>query len=271
MATLEPITATRSRAWPFLLRAACWALLVAATAVLLLLALRRLVGGPSAPLTGPLLVFTGVVAALAALVWRALWQKTEPEPQSGWRGHLYRFLPAVALALLAIALSRSGTHPLALVVFWGVLIGEEVWAGTWATRWRRGGEADEAPAPSAPPGDSLEDASEADESDEEEQPLLPEGVSQQITRMATDEGERLACALRGTFAAGQQTETLHVAFCPPLATRPTAACQQLDGPPCDVKVAECETYGARLELKRRGPTTLADEVILLLEVTAPRE
>lgn len=106
------------------------------------------------------------------------------------------------------------------------------------------------------------------EGDEEEEALLPPGVSQQITRTADAAGETLDCLLRVTFVVGEQTQAVHVAFCPPLCFAPTATCQPLDGAACEVKVTSVETFGARLEVKRRGGLALADEAIVQLRVVA---
>lgn len=224
--------------------------------VLLLLVARRLTGNFS-PLPGVMLVLIGAVAALAAIAWRKLCRWSAGE--GSWPSQTERGLPAICLALLAIGLSIHGTPPLSLMLFWLVLVAEEVWTG-----WPR--PASPPPHVVAPQMATITTESNIAEEEEEEAPLLPADVSQQMTRVVEGDQELLICLLRATFAAGQQHETLHVAFCPPLLNAPTATCEQLDGPPCEVKLAAVEVYGARLELKRRGPLALADEVILKLQV-----
>jgi hypothetical protein len=246
MSSLETITATRTRAWPLLLlRVALRTATVVVFLVALMIAARRLAGHFES-LPALVLVLTGLVFVIGAVLWRQLWRTYEGEGR--WQDAVARYAPAVTFALLAIGLSTSGTHPLPLVVFWLALIGEEVWAGMPRPRAV-------APARSA----SVEEESEA---------RLPPGVSQQITRSVEAGSERLDCLLRAALAAGQQHETLHVAFCPPLLWPPTATCEQLSGAASEVKIAAIETYGARLEIKRRGPFTLADEALFALRVVS---
>jgi hypothetical protein len=100
---------------------------------------------------------------------------------------------------------------------------------------------------------------------------LPAGVSQQMTRTAEGGVETLIVLLRVSFASGQQTETVHVAFCPPLVGVATAKYERLRGVECEVKITSLETYGARLELKRRGALQLTGETVLKLTVTSSDE
>lgn len=99
-------------------------------------------------------------------------------------------------------------------------------------------------------------------------------VLQQLTRRRLAGGaEELAGWLRVPFAAGQRTENVHVAFCPPFATAPQLAAAQLDGPEARVKTAQLLPYGVRLDLKLLTPAEQCATV--LLEFTArtapPRE
>jgi hypothetical protein len=151
------------------------------------------------------------------------------------------------LALLAVSLSIPGTHPLALLLFWMCIVGEEVWSGL-ARR----------------PAVTLTRSVSAADDD------FPPGVSQQLTRATADGVESITARLRVSFASGQQNETVHVAFCPPLDAQPTATCKPLRGAACEIKIAEVATYGARLELKRRGELPAAAEVVVELSVQAAR-
>lgn len=216
--------------------------------VALLLLLRR-VAGELSPLPGAILVLVGLLAAMFAVVWRVAWRALEVTGpnETDWRQRVAKFGPPIVLAMLLAALSMSGTHWPALGLFWLMLIGEEVFAGWWLFRRLT----------VRPPL-----AIEPEETAEEEPPLLPPGVSQQITRRTESGREVLNCLVRANFAIGEQHVALHLAFCPPLCSTPTAEHEQLDGPPCDIKLTESATYGARLELKRRSPLALADEVLL---------
>ena len=64
-----------------------------------------------------------------------------------------------------------------------------------------------------------------------------------------DAGDTCYGWLRATFEAGQRTESIHVAFCPPFLQTPKMHVEQLDGPTTRIKVAQLLPYGARLELR----------------------
>jgi hypothetical protein len=241
-------------AWPLLWgRAGLITVSVLAPLVALLLLARRLTGQLS-PLPGAGLIIVGVIAALAAIAWRLAWRWGASDAQS-WQARLATYAPATVLVILLAALSIRGTPGWALGIFWLTLIGEELFAGWWFS-------------PAAGARRSVVEHEEVETStceEEESASLLPAGVTQQITRVQQDHREVLTCLLRATFEINQQHAALHIAFCPPLATTPTAILHQLDGPPCDARLTDSATYGARLELKRRGPLTLADEVLLSVE------
>lgn len=212
-----------------------------------LFVIRRL-SGELQPLSPASLLLAGVVLATLAFLLRK-WLS----PLQG------RFLPTLTLVLFAIALSIPGTAWWALVGFWFLLVGEEVWSG-WPAR----------AAVSPVITDPLPLASDNEEAArEDESGLLSPEVSQQITRGRTAAGdETLTCLSRVPFASGEQTHLLHIAFCPPLEGELSARHELLEGAPCECKIAALESFGARLEIKRRGPLTLADEALVLLNVVA---
>ncbi|MFI4875707.1 MAG: hypothetical protein ACIALR_10230 [Blastopirellula sp. JB062] len=94
-------------------------------------------------------------------------------------------------------------------------------------------------------------------------------VSQQLTRAKEATTEVVYGYLRADFAAGHRHQTLHVAFCPPLAGIPEVEICQVEGPEVSVKVAEVEAHGARVELRRSGPHD--DSTTVLLELHAAAE
>lgn len=258
MTSLHTITATRSSAWPFLLgRIALRTATVLVPLLVLLLLVRRLAGELQA-LPGVLLVVIGGVAVVATCLWRRAWRHLEGATRGG--EILATYLPPATLALMAVALSIGGTHPLALISFWAILVGEEVWFGIQrehrSTRGMLPVNANSGPLTSGA------------EDEQEIAALLPVGVSQQITRTADAQGEQLECVLRVNFTSGEQTQTVHVAFCPPLLFAPLATAEHLDGAACEVKVTAAELFGARLEVKRRGALALEDEAIIALHVVA---
>jgi hypothetical protein len=220
---------------------------VATPVVLTLLLVRRL-AGELQPLPAGFLVCVGLAAAALALAWRIAWQRwSSPSVLSA---RLAVWWPPAVLALLAMGLSIPGSHPLALVLFWAMLIGEEVYAGLA----RRSPSSQIPIARETSPAPAVMDQ-------------LPSGVSQQITRNTADGVETLTAILRVSFAAAQQTEIVHVSFCPPLPDQPTATAEQLAGAGCEVKIS-AETYGARLEVKRRGSLQTPAEAIIKLTATA---
>ena len=67
----------------------------------------------------------------------------------------------------------------------------------------------------------------------------PEGVVQQLTRSRAANGtEEISGWLRTSFAAGQRTASVHVAFCPPLGATPELSVEQIDGPEARIKTAQ---------------------------------
>lgn len=253
------MTATRTRAWPLLLSRMALRSATAMVALLVVFLVIRRLSGQFEALPGAGLILVAVLAAIVAIGWRHTWRILEGEHSPAQM--MGRFLPPVVLLLLAVAFSIPGTHPLGLLLFWAVLVGEEVWhmARVPRTLVTEGSSATVS-APVATIVDEEEVENEVD--------LLPPGATQQMTRSVEAGIETLECLLRVSFVAGQQNETLHVAFCPPLLNAPTGSCEALAGAPCEVKVAALETYGARIEVKRSGTTSLEDEAIVALHATS---
>ncbi|HIN94037.1 MAG TPA: hypothetical protein EYN03_00195 [Planctomycetes bacterium] len=84
-----------------------------------------------------------------------------------------------------------------------------------------------------------------------ESPDVPAAeLIQQMTRtVQTNGGELILVSTQAKFEIGQRTETVHLAFCPPLEQLPAIECNQIDGPPCRIKTAESQIYGARFEIR----------------------
>ena len=86
---------------------------------------------------------------------------------------------------------------------------------------------------------------------------------QQLTRsQAPDGSEQLWGWLRTSFAAGQRTASIHVAFCPPFVKTPQLTVEQLDGPPTRIKEAQLLPHGTRLDLKLAAAAEKTDSVLL---------
>ena len=216
---------------------------------------RRLLGELQ-PLTPTSLLVAGVMMVTLATAWRLGWtRRAYYRPWHLWLGWLG---PMAMLLCGAMALSVPGSSGWALLALWSLIVGVE--AGTAHLYWRSLRQRNIAVARPL-------DHWEVDEVDEEEPATaLPPGISQQLTRQVTEGVEALTCLLRVTFAVGEQTHTVHVAFCPPLEGELTAHCAQIDGAASEIKITLVETFGARLDVKRRGPLSLSDEAVVLLEV-----
>lgn len=94
-------------------------------------------------------------------------------------------------------------------------------------------------------------------------------VSQQLTRAHEATTEVVYGYLRADFAVGERHQTLHVAFCPPLAGVPEVEICQVEGPEVAVKTTLVEAHGARVELRRSG--SLDEEISVVLEINAAAE
>ncbi|MGY8767562.1 MAG: hypothetical protein ACKVH8_03880 [Pirellulales bacterium] len=101
-----------------------------------------------------------------------------------------------------------------------------------------------------------------DEPSEPAPHILPQNVTQQLTRAVEDGTEVLHGQVRAEFAADQRHESIHVAFCPPLDDIPEVELMQLEGPEVSVKPAVVQPHGARFDLQRSGDSTQAESVVM---------
>jgi hypothetical protein len=147
---------------------------------------------------------------------------------------------SAAVVLCGVSLSWSGGGWSAVLPFWAVLAGEELWG------WRRWA----ASRQGSPRGMKVE--------------CPPaENVWQQFTLSRDEDGTaRLAGWLRVPLAAGQRTGAVHVAFCPPFRETPEVAWEQTDGPEARIRAAQVLPYGARLDLKLAAAAEESGSVVL---------
>lgn len=218
---------------------------------------RRLLGELQ-PLTATTLLVAGVMLVTLTTAWRLVWQGIQRTHNRQWHFWLGWLGPMAVIICSALAVSVPGSSGWALLALWSLIVGVE--AGTANLYWRSLRQRNIAVAR---PLNHLE-VEEVNE--EEPATALPPGISQQLTRQVTEGVETLTCLLRVMFAVGEQTHTVHVAFCPPLEGELTSHCAQVDGAASEIKVTLVETFGARLDVKRRGPLSLSDEAVVLLEV-----
>jgi hypothetical protein len=259
------------------LRSAVAALLAVAA---IFVAARRLAGALETPLGGFQLLAAAIVLAGLAGVAHAPLQKG--------RFHAGCVLISLAILVIGASLSRSGSNLVALLGFWVVVVGEELWAWRSLLPARRAisprlpavpgrmgegqgvsisplplgeGQGVRAVLPLAPPhaptpadGDSIE----------EFEPVAPAAdVLQQLTLRTTAEGgQELSGWLRLWLAKGQRTGSLHVAFCPSFDELPQVQAEAVSGPGCRIKAAQVLPYGARLDVKLDEPAA-EDESVLV--------
>jgi hypothetical protein len=250
-------------------------LLVAAVA----LAWRRLAGALESPLSWQALLLIGFLLCAAAAAVRAAWHsasapRQEPSPsrrtpRCPTRGDVVAagLLTASLLAVGGVV-SVPGTPPLGLILFWGILAGEELWAWVprawlaWPLAPRRnpadsaGASAHRSSARGSPAGLAV-DWSEMTSGDV---------VQQQVRSRAADGTEVLRGWLRVPLAAGQRSASVHVAFCPPFPRTPRVEVEQREGPAARIKSVQSLPHGARFDLKLAQPSETAG--FLLLEFSA---
>ena len=231
----------------------------AMSAILAIVLVVRRLAGQWQPLPALTLLGAGVVLVILAQLWRMGWQANATVSGSTWHPWLGRIAPGMVLFLCAVSFSIPGTSLWALVLFWLLLVGAESFGARKYLQQRNRHE-----VATLSPNDGATD--EEEETEQESGELLPTGVSQQFTRHISAGVETVTCLIRVPFAVGEQTHTVHVAFCPPLAGELISRCEHVDGAACETKISLVESFGARLDVKRRGPLTLEDEAVVLLEV-----
>jgi hypothetical protein len=221
--------------------------------------LRRLTGGLLTPLSGLALLLVGVLLVSLASVLRAPWLASRGLHVSGGRApRVARALglsaPFPALVLFALALSSPNAATWSVVLLWLIVAAHEL---GWAALWRRGQVHELWPRPGrqrtrsgAARNGGAESAPAAQTSVGATDEQLPAAVTQQIVRSTDAEGvDDIHGTLRAQFAAAERTQSLHVAFCPPLSETPTMQCEQVDGPPARLTIAEVQSYGARIDMR----------------------
>lgn len=107
---------------------------------------------------------------------------------------------------------------------------------------------------------------ESAELESEEGERGPIGMRQQVTRGVDPEsGEYVYGLLRAEFPPGSRSESLHVAFCPPLPVLLSLDVRQVDGPAASVTLGQCETFGARIDVRLHRASGERQEVLVQFE------
>ncbi len=199
---------------------------------------------------GGLVALGGLLAVLFAWFHGTHWQRFANH-RIHPAGYVEWMLPLLLTTLVTLSVGRvPGSSRTALFAMWGFLGTSEV---TWLLALlitRRGQRSPgQISSPTVPSQPVLSDPEEPDVADTVMD--IPSGaLTQQMTRSLQEDGSELIfAATQADFETGQRTQTVHLAFCPPLQQAPSMECNQLDGPPCRIKVAESQIYGARFEVR----------------------
>ena len=229
-----------------------------------LVLMRRLGGAFNQPLGGTALVAVALCIAAAVFCFRQLSEVARHDPaEDNPRGWIFRYLlPTVGAIALLVALSIPGSSILGLLCAWSIVIGADVgqWLDFLGPQLRRDSAAS---PPRHPAVEPLVDSSEL-EFDEEE-PEVPAGLVQQITRVVEGPSESIHALVRASVAPQDRLAIMHLAFCPPLHARPELTAHALDAADADVKITQAETFGVRLEVRlaatAESPRELLVEII----------
>jgi hypothetical protein len=148
-------------------------------------------------------------------------------------------VPGFSAILLLAALTLPGTPALGVATAWFLLVGEE--AASWLLRSRTPQRARPAVV---------------------EESEIPAGLVQQLTRVREADRESVHALVTAEFAPRDLLAVVHLAFCPPLASRPTLTAHAFDGEVTDVRIAQAETFGARIEIRRPRVTQQPQSVVV---------
>jgi hypothetical protein len=213
--------------------AAVWlAFVLLAVGLALFLTCRRLAGVLLSPLAGEAIVaFAAGLETVAIALRHAANQHLRSVPRNEY-SVLVRLLPGTAAVMMLAALTLPGTPAWGLATAWLLVIGGE------ATSWflHRPRTARRRQAESEAPIAALE-------------PEIPDGLVQRMTRIRRGDRESLHALLQAEVAANDRAAVVHVAFCPPLPARPELTAHALDSDDADVRIAQVETFGARIEIR----------------------
>jgi len=261
-------------------RAVWTATLVALVLLCTLLVLRRLEGQFRQPLSPLALVAVALLGTVVVGALRLSWPHRPAARRHRSEISQRLFAPAGCLMLLAVSVSLPDSHPAALAAFWMIVLVAE--SGWWyaglrgrislspqiGTLWQRvtTRRAMALPAAFQRLGQHRPTEVEVTEEEDEELESLPAEVTQRLTRLRVgDDGELVFGLVRAGFDAGERSQNIHLAFCPPLEGSPALTVQQVAGPAVTIKTAVAESYGARLELKLTAKPAQLETVVIRFE------
>jgi hypothetical protein len=249
-----------STALPSLIRDSAAAILTALLlfAAAFLLA-RRWAGGLSEHLAALTLIGVGGVAVITAEVIRSLNQRVRSAGQTTLSPPRFWF-PFAALPVLAYAVSVPGSSFFGLSMLWLMIVGEEV--RLWRNRKTTRPFLTSSRSTIAAPKINLDDRRSSVEPSPPADWHNPAIAQQLVYRRTADNIAAVEGWLRASFAAGQRTAIVHVAFCPPFAGVPRVEAEPLDGTACEIRPTLVLPWGVRWECKLSDPATATTSVVL---------
>lgn len=244
----------------------------ALAAVAVVLVARRIGGSFVQPLGGGAFftaaAVTGTVAAVVRWTWwrggrcDAAWALGQREPFQ-----LLAFaLPGAAAIVLLGAITIAGTPGSAVMLAWFGLVAAEAGAWSVVARQMRGWDIHRATGRETRPTATGRGTRPAVR--ELEDLELPSGLVQQLSRVRENGSESVHAVLRADVREGERLAIAHVAFCPPLDGPPQLAAHALDGDDAEVRIAQAETFGARLEIRLPAAAPAPRSVVVELVGTA---
>ncbi|MCH7729663.1 MAG: hypothetical protein IH991_24800 [Planctomycetes bacterium] len=197
----------------------------------------------------------GLVSLL--LLSRAAWAQSITGHRTKPADAVFHLLPPVTAWLVVFSISQPGTVlAICFQIAFSLLVVEAIWALIAKGQLAQLHEQTAL---------NTESSSERSQS-LARQPspnLFSQRASQLLTReRSEDSSECVTGMLRASFLPGQRTQSLHVAFCPPLDTVPHVVSEQIDGPAVSITVAQAESFGARFDLRLRASAQSNTEVVL---------
>jgi hypothetical protein len=249
------------------------------SAAALVVVTRRAAGAFEQSLEPAALAAVGAMLAAVAVAIRLGWLLPQAANASRRLDRAMMIVTSLAVTSLGGGLCLPDTPLLGTLLLCTLLMAEESWA--WAWHLRHGSPPTSPvtphslrvdPAHGSLPRANCDTASHTALAIAPETAVLSDDITQQLTRSQTADGaEELSGWLRLSFAAGQRTGSVHVAFCPPFAAAPELEVEQIDGPEARIKPAQLLSYGARLDLKLAAASDEPTSVLLQFSARTMRE
>jgi len=231
----------------------------------LFLAGRRLGGAFHQPLTSTTMLLLGISFSAMAGFFRTVWTRTGGTHvmATTWCRLL---LPSLAVFLFCYAISLPGSAPWAVALLWFIVVSEEgAWwlAESFALRGARQrtatSRAETHEAEKAVALHSVDLTRDLTSDD-------ARNVVQQMTRTRDQAGNEFVFGqARVEFLSGERSQSIHLAFCPPLAEHPRVSAEHAGGTPAAITVAQAEPFGARFDVRLSATARQQESVMIEFE------